>query len=160
MLNTKPKSQIAGSSVLTPGVRWSWCLTPRTIKNSSPENILNKTESWKVMRSFARAVRKQQRQKALLTHPKPLNPRLWPLGPRKCSNAGIKRADWCRYYAAGRLPRWGDTVSESLDAPATLLINNSVTTLSNQRTASQNLHISSLTVLTASSCNGSDLNSV
>lgn len=74
------------------------------------------------MRSFTRADRKQHRQKALLTHPKPLNPRLWPLGVRKCSNVGIKnrRADWCGYYAAGRLPRWGDTVSGAVATLASL----------------------------------------
>lgn len=118
VFNTKGKSQIVEGSMSTPGVRWSGCQTPRTVRNSSPENIPNKTEGWEVMRSFARADRKQQRQKALLTHPKPLNPRLWPLGARKCSNVGIKsqRADWCRYYAAGRLPRWGDTLSEALAA--------------------------------------------
>lgn len=89
-----------------------------------------KSESWEVMRSFARADRKQQRQKALLTHPKPLNPRPWPLGARKCSNVGInsRRADWCGYYTAGRLPRWGDTA-----APATpASINYSVTTSFNE----------------------------
>lgn len=137
-------------------------------QSSSPENIPNKTESWEVMKSFARADSRHQRQKALLTHPKPLNPRLWPLGARKCSNVGIKsqRADWCRYYAAGRLPRWGDTASEALVAPQTpALINNSVNKLCNERIAPQNIHFSSPTLhhswwLTALSCTGSDLNTV
>lgn len=114
--NTKPKAR--SSCVLAPGACWrSGCKTQETRRwvENSPERKHTNQESWvKVMRSVARADRKLQRQKALLTHPKPLNPRRWPLGARKCNNVGIssRRADWRRYYTAGRLPRWGDTVSD------------------------------------------------